>query len=113
MDIGEIGAGISQSTIEQPLDVSAVAHVAKFVDAHVIDIVSTHRDHPMTHNLRNEIGALEALARLSVKEYRAWCPVDSVRPAEMIGAEQNGRTNLRFCKAVSAGCGVIGDLAMQ
>ena len=36
-----------------------------------------------------------------------------MRPSEMIGAEQHGGADLGFCEAVSAGCGVIRDFAMQ
>ena len=67
----------------------------------------------MTHNLRNDVRLLETLAGLGVEEYRAWSPIDTVRPSEMIGTEQHRRTDLRFYEAVSAGCGVIRDLAMQ
>jgi len=67
----------------------------------------------MTHNLWNGVRSLETLTRLGVKEYRAWRPVDTVRPSEMIGTEQYGRADLGFCKAVSARRGVIGYLAVQ
>src|ERR1700680_4674571 len=67
----------------------------------------------MTNNLRNDARLLETLARLGVKEYRTWCPIDTMRPSEMIGTEQHRRTDLRFCEAVSARRGVIRDHAMQ
>src|SRR5271155_5470454 len=67
----------------------------------------------MTHNLWNRVRPLETLAGLGVNEYRAWCPVDALRPSEMIGTEQYGRADLGVCKAVSARRGVIGDLAVQ
>jgi hypothetical protein len=113
MDIDVIGEAISQSTIQQPLDIGTVAYVAERIDAHVIGIVGTHRDQPMTHNLRNDVRPLETLAGFGVKEYRAWCPIDTMRPSKMIRTEQHGRTDLGFGKAVSARRGVIRDLAMQ
>src|SRR6266446_4220492 len=113
MDIDVIGAAISQSTIQKPVDIGAVAYVAERIDAHVVGIVDTHRHQPMTNNLGNDVRPLEPLAGLGVKEYRTWCPIDTMRPSEMIGTEQYGRANLGICKAVSAGRGVIGDLAMQ
>jgi hypothetical protein len=113
MNVDVIGAEISQSTIQKPLDIGAVANVAKIVEAHVIGVVGTHRNPPITHNLRNGIRLLETLAGLGVKEYRAWCPIDTMGPSEMIRTEQYGRANLGICKAVSAGRGLIGDLAMQ
>ena len=66
MDIEVIGAAISQSTIQQPLDIGAVAYVAERIDAHVIGIVCTHRDEPITHNLWNDVPLLETLAGLGV-----------------------------------------------
>ena len=113
MDIDVIGAVISQSTIQQPLDICAVAYVAERVYAHVIGIVGTHRDQPMTHDFRNDVRPFEKFAGFGVKEYRTWCPIDTMRPSEMIGTEQHRRTDLRFCEAVSARRGVIGDLVMQ
>jgi hypothetical protein len=113
MDIDVIGAAISQSTIQQSLDFGAVANVAAIVEAHIIGVVGTHRNQPITYNLRNGIRLLETLAGLGVKEYRAWCPVDPMGPSEMIRTQQYRRANLGICKAVSAGRGVIGDLAMQ
>jgi len=113
MDIDVIGEAISQSTIQQPLDIGTVAYVAERIDAHVVGIVGTHRDQPMTHNLRNDVRLLKTLAGLGVKENRAWCPIDAMRPSEMIRTEQHGRTDLGFGKAVSARRGVIRDLAMQ
>src|SRR3984893_17935566 len=67
----------------------------------------------MTNNLRYGVHPLETLAGLGMNEYRAWRPVDAVRPAEMIRTEQYGRADRGFCEAVSAGRGVIGDHAMQ
>ena len=67
----------------------------------------------MAYNLWNQVRVLEALAGLGVKEYRAGCPVDTMRPSEMIGTEQHGSTDLRFCEAVSARRWVIRELAMQ
>jgi hypothetical protein len=67
----------------------------------------------MTHNLWNDARLLKTLAGLGVKEYRAWCPIDTVRPSEMIGTEQHGRADLGVCEAVSARRWVISDLAMQ
>ena len=113
MDIDVIGAAISQSTIQQPLDIGAVAYVAERIDAHVIGIVGTHRDQPMTNNLRNDVRPLETLAKFSVNEYRTWCPIDTMRPSEMIRTEQHGSADLGFSKAVSARHGVIRDPAMQ
>ena len=48
-----------------------------------------------------------------MKEYRAWCPIDTVWPSEMIETEQYGCADLGVCKAVSARRRVIGDLPMQ
>jgi hypothetical protein len=67
----------------------------------------------MTHDLRNDVRPLETLTRLGMKEYRAWRPINTMRPSKMIGTEQYGHADLGFCKAVSARRGVIGDLAMQ
>jgi hypothetical protein len=67
----------------------------------------------MPHNLGNGVRPLEPLAGLGVKEYRTWCPIDPMRPSEMIGTEQYGHADLRFREAVSAGRWVIRDLAMQ
>src|SRR5215472_17231204 len=67
----------------------------------------------MTNNLRNAVRLLETLAGLGMKEYRAWCPIDTVRPPEMVGTEQDCRADLGFREAVSARRGVIRDLAMQ
>ena len=67
----------------------------------------------MTNNLRNDVRPLEALARFGVKEYRTWCPIDTMRPSEMIGTEQYGYADLGFCKAVSARRRMVGDLAIQ
>jgi hypothetical protein len=67
----------------------------------------------MMNNLRNDVRPLETLAKFSVKEYRTWCPIDTMRPFEMIGTEQDRRANLGFSKAVSARRGVIRDPAMQ
>ena len=39
MNIDVIGAVISQSTIQQPLHIGAVAYIAEVVDAHVVGIV--------------------------------------------------------------------------
>ena len=113
MDIDVIGAAVSQSTIQQPLDIGAVAYVAWRVEAHVVGIVGTHRDQPMTHDLWNGVRPLETLAGLGVKEYRAWCPIDAMRPSEMIGTEQHGCADCGFCEAMSAGRWVIRDLAVQ
>jgi hypothetical protein len=107
MDIDVIGATISQSTIQQPLDIGAVAYVTYVVNAHVVGIIRPHRDQPMTHNLRNDVRPLETLAGLGVKKDRTWCPIDATRPSEMIGTQQHGCADLGFCKAVSARCGVI------
>jgi len=54
MDIDVIGAVINQSTIQQPLDIGAVAHIAEVVDTHVVGIIRTHRDQSMTYNLWND-----------------------------------------------------------
>jgi hypothetical protein len=102
VDIDIIGAAISQSTIQQPLDIGAVAYVTYVVNAHVVGIVCSHRDQSMTHNLRNDVRPLETLAKFSVKEYRTWCPIDTMRPSEMIRTEQHGSADLGFSKAVSA-----------
>ena len=67
----------------------------------------------MTNNLRNAVRLLETLAGLGMKEYRTWCPIDTVRPPEMVGTEQDCRADLGFREAVSARRGVIRDLAMQ
>jgi len=67
----------------------------------------------MTYNLRYGVHPLETLAGLGMKEYRAWRPVDAVRPAEMIRTAQYRRADLGFCEAVSAGRGVTSDHAMQ
>ena len=77
MDIDVIGEAISQSTIQQPLDIGTVAYVAERIDAHVVGIVGAHRHQPVPHNLRNDVRPLEPLAGLGVKEYRAWCPKDT------------------------------------
>src|ERR1700730_4437493 len=58
----------------------------------------------MTNNLRNDVRPLETLAKFSVNEYRTWCPIDTLRPSEMIRTEQH---------AGSAKRGVIRDPAMQ
>ncbi len=113
MDIDVIGAAISQSTIQESLDFGAVANVAEIVEAHVIGVVGTHRNQPMTHNLRNGIRLLETLAGPGVKEYRAWPPIDTMGPSEMIGTEQHGGADLGFCEAVSARRWVIRDRAVQ
>jgi len=55
----------------------------------------------------------ETLARLGMEENRAWCPINTMRPSEMVGTEQHRRTDLGFCEAVSARRWVIGDLPMQ
>jgi response regulator of citrate/malate metabolism len=39
VDIDIIGAAISQSTIQQPLDIGAVAYVTYVVNAHVVGII--------------------------------------------------------------------------
>ena len=52
MDIDIIGAAIREGTFQQPLGISAVAHVAQIVDAHVVGIVDPHRDQSMTDDLR-------------------------------------------------------------
>jgi hypothetical protein len=44
----------------------------------------------MTHDLRNKAQLLGTLAGLGVKEYWAWCPIDTMRSSEMIGIEQHG-----------------------
>jgi hypothetical protein len=113
MDIDVIGEAISQSTIQQPLDIGTVAYVAERIDAHVIGIVGTHRDQPMTYNLRNDVRPIETLAGFGVEENRARCPIHTMWPSEMVGTEQYGHADLRFCEAMSAGRWVIGDLAMQ
>jgi hypothetical protein len=113
MDIDVIGAAISQSTIQQSLDFCAVANVAEIVEALVIGVVGTHRNQPISYDLGNYVRLLKTLARLGVKEYRAWCPIDPMRPSEMIGTEQYRHADLRVCEAVSAGRWVIRDLAMQ
>ena len=113
MDIDVIGAAINQSTLQQPLDIGAVAHIAEVVDTHIVGIIRTYRDQSMTYNLWNDFCLLETLAGLGVKEYRAWCPIDTVRPPEMVGTEQDCRGDLGFREAVSARRGVIRDLVMQ
>ena len=77
MNIDVVGAPIYQSEIEQPLDLGALAYVAKLVDAHVVGIVGTHRDEPVAHNLRNDIRRLETLTGLGMKKDRAWRPIDA------------------------------------
>jgi hypothetical protein len=67
----------------------------------------------VTNNLRNDVRPLETLAKFNVKEYRTWCPIDTMRPSEMIRTEQHGSADLGFSKAVSARRGVIRDPAMQ
>jgi hypothetical protein len=67
----------------------------------------------MTNNPWNGVRPLEALARFVVKEYRTWCPIDTMRSPEMIRTEQHGSADLGFSKAVSARRGVIRDPAMQ
>ena len=59
----------------------------------------------MTYNLRYGVHPLETLAGLGMKEYRAWRPVDAVRPAEMIRPEQYGRADLGFCEECRQGAG--------
>jgi len=113
MDIDVIGAAINQSTLQQPLDIGAVAHIAEVVDTHIVGIIRTYRDQSMTYNLWNDFCLLETLAGLGVEENRAWCPIDAMGPPEMIGTEQHKRAGLRFCKAVSARRGVLGDLPVQ
>jgi hypothetical protein len=113
MDIDVIGAAISQSTIQQSLDFCAVANVAEIVEALVIGVVGTHRNQPIPYDLGNDVRLLKTLAGLGVKENRAWCPIDTMRPSEMIGTEQHGRADLGLCKAVSARRGVIRDRAVQ
>ena len=49
-----------------------------------------------------EVRPLETLAGFGVKEYRTWCPIDTVWPSEVIGTEQHGRADLGFSEAVSA-----------
>jgi len=68
MDGDVIGAAIGQGTVQQPLDISAVAHVPYIVDAHVVGILGPLRDQPMTHNFQNDVRLLEALAGLGVKK---------------------------------------------
>jgi hypothetical protein len=63
----------------------------------------------MTHNLGNDVRSLETRVGLGTKEYRAWCPIDTMRPSEIIGTEQHGRADLGFCEAVSARRSVIRD----
>jgi hypothetical protein len=113
VDIDVISAAISQSTIQQSLDICAVAYVTYLVNAHIVGIIRPHRDQPMTDNLRNDVRPLETLAGLGVKKYRARRPIDTTRPSEMIGTEQQGCADLGFCKAVSARRRMVGDLAIQ
>jgi len=61
MYIDVIRAPIGQCTIQQPLHVRAIAYIAQIVDAHIICIVDTHRDQPMSHNLGNYAHLLEGL----------------------------------------------------
>jgi len=67
----------------------------------------------MADNLRNDVRPLETLARFGVHKYRTWCPIHTIWPPEMIGAEQQWCADLGFCKAVSARRRMVGDLAMQ
>ena len=113
MDIDVIGAVINQSTIQQPLDIGAIAYVSSLVDAHVVGIVGTHRDQSMTNNLWNDVRLLEMLAGLGAEENRAGCPIDTMWPSESIGTEQQGRADLRVREPVSARRGVLGDLPVQ
>jgi hypothetical protein len=113
MDIDVISTGIGQSAIEQALDLGALGYVAKIIEAHIVGIIGPNRDKPVTHNIRDEIRLIKTLAGLVVNEYRARCPIDAMRLAKMIGAEQYRCSDLGFRKTVSAGCGAIGDLAKQ
>jgi hypothetical protein len=111
MDIDVIGAAISQSPIQQPLDIGAVANVAERIDAHVVGIVGAHRHQPVPHNLRNDVRPLEPLAGLGVKEYRTWCPIDPAFRNDRNRATQAHRSEI-LRGSVGRG-GVIRDLAMQ